>query len=85
MPKVREGYRWGRGAGPWGADRLDCGRMTTRADLHLLRVREDPEAVLEALVAVSRKLTGRDPTPEELTEARRDFGLPEAEPTSPPA
>ncbi len=51
-----------------------------RPVLHLLKVPGDREGALAALLALSRRLTGRDPTAEELARARATLGLPPAPP-----
>lgn len=46
------------------------------ADLNLLKVPDDPEAQYQALLAMFRKLTGREPTLEDKNTTRTDLGLP---------
>jgi len=42
---------------------------------------EDKEALLEWVMRLSRRLTGREATPEEMAASRRILGLPAAEST----
>lgn len=49
--------------------------MTKRL-VFMSRMPDDEEARLKWLSRLSRRLTGREPTPEEIATARRELGLP---------
>ncbi len=55
----------------------------TKQLLFMGRPPEDKEELLEWIAGLSRKITGREPTPEEVEKARRTLGLPPA--PEPPA
>jgi hypothetical protein len=41
--------------------------------LHLAKIPPDPEGQLAAILAMYRKLTGREPPPEEIEDARKEL------------
>jgi hypothetical protein len=49
--------------------------MTTKkkTTLHLAKIPPDPEGQLAAILAMYRALTGREPTPEEIEEAKKEL------------
>jgi hypothetical protein len=59
----------------------DCAPFTLRSThgeepspvLHLAKIPPDPEGQLAAILAMFRKLTGREPTPEEIEDARKEL------------
>ena len=50
-------------------------------DLHLNEVTADKTQQYDLTVALYRKLTGKEPTPEELVDVRKTLGLPTKEST----
>lgn len=44
-----------------------------KTTLHLAKIPPDPEGQLAVILAMFRKLTGREPTPEEIEDARKDL------------
>ena len=50
--------------------------MTRKVDLHLAKIPHDAKSQLEVCLDLYRKLTGKEPTAEDVAAARRTLGLP---------
>jgi hypothetical protein len=48
----------------------------SKVDLHLAMIPDDPNGRLETCLNLYRKLTGKEPTAEDIAAARRTLGLP---------